>query len=301
MRVPSTQALRALDAFARLGSVWQAAEELSVTRSAVSHQLRLLERELGFTLLRRVGRAMTLTPRGRRYAQDVRKALTAIGDAAVRQDDRGVAGPLTVSCTAGFASLWLCPLIGSFRQRYSDIALRIVTPRQLAEVSNPEADLFIAFGDGHWPGRRVELLSEVKFTPLCSPMLLNQAGGFSAPADLLRVPLLHLVDAEDWIRWFALAGVEQPDPDAGIVFSDLNLVLAAMTAGQGVAMGDELTCGRALAQGLIVRPFEIAINAPRAYYLVMEPQKSADPAVGAFCDWLRGELGQAEAVIRPGR
>ena len=301
MRVPSTQALKALDAFARLGSVWQAADELRVTRSAVSHQLRQLESELGFDLLRRVGRGVALTPRGRRYAADVRRALTAIGDAALRQDDRGVSGPLVVSCTSGFASLWLCPLIGEFQRRYPGIALRVVTPRQLGEVTNPEADVFIAFGDGNWPGRRVELLSEVRFTPLCSPMLLNQAGGFNEPGDLLRVGLLHLVDVEDWTRWFTLAGVEQPDPEAGIIFSDLNLVLAAMTAGQGVAMGDELTCGRALAAGQIVRPFEISIKSTRAYYLVMEPQKTGHPAAGAFCDWLRGHLAEAEAVIKPAR
>jgi len=301
MHLPSIQALRALDSFARLGSVWRAAEELNLTRSAVSHQLRHLERELEFTLLQRRGRGVALTARGRRYAGDVRRALVAIGEAAARQDDRGIAGPLTVSCTSGFASLWLCPLIGDFQRRYPEVALRIVTPRQLGEVTNPEADVFIAFGDGSWPNRKVELLSEVRFTPLCSPMLLNQAGGFEKPADLLKAPLLHLVDFEDWTRWFALAGVELGDPETGIVFSDMNLVLAAMTAGQGIAMGDDLTCGRALAAGRIVRPFELAIKSMRAYYLVMEHQKSGQPAAGAFCDWLRGRLADETNASGGGR
>jgi len=145
----------------------------------------------------------------------------------------------------------------------------------------------------------VELLSEVRFTPLVSPVLLNQAGGFAEPADLLRVPLLHLVDLEDWTRWLALARVELPDPETGILFSDMNLVLSAMTAGQGIAMGDELTCGRALAAGQIVRPFELFIKSTRAYYLVTEPAKSGHPAASAFCDWLRGRLAESEAAIRP--
>lgn len=292
MRTPSTQALRALDAFARHGTVWKAAEELRLTRSAVSHQLRLLEQELGFTLFNRIGKGVGLTARGRRYATDIRKALALIGEAGQQHDDRGIGGGCVVSCTPGFASLWLCTHIGEFVERYPDVALQIRTPRRLDEVVSPEVDIFIAFGDGNWPNRSVELLSEVEFTPLCSPVLLNKAGGFNEPADLLKVPILHLTDAEDWIRWFTLAGVEVADPEAGIVFSDMNLLLAATSAGQGVALGDELTCGPAMAAGTLVRPFEKTVKSLRAYYLVMEPQKTANPTVRAFSDWLRRRLAE---------
>jgi LysR family glycine cleavage system transcriptional activator len=287
VRVPSTQALRALDAFARHGSVWKAADELSLTRSAVSHQLRLLERDLGFALLRRLGRGVGLTAQGRRYANTIRKALTLIGDAATAHGDHAIGGPFLISCTPGFASLWLCVHIGAFLERYPDIALRIRTPRRLDEAADPAVDVFIAFGDGNWPNRSVELLSEVAFTPLCSPALLNKAGGFTEPADFLKVPLLHLAKYEDWTRWFTLAGVALPDPEAGIVFSDMNLLLAAASAGQGVAMGDELTCGQALASGSLVRPFELAVKSLRAYYLVMENRKADRPVARAFRDWLR--------------
>jgi LysR family glycine cleavage system transcriptional activator len=301
-RIPSTQALRALDHFARHGSVWKAADAIGLTRSAVSHQLRLLEGDLGFALLRREGKGVALTARGRRYAASIRKALAMIGEASAPHDDHGVAGPFTVSCTPGFASLWLCTHIGEFLERYPDVALRIRTPRRLDETSNPEVDVFIAFGDGNWPSRTVEPLSEVAFTPLCSPVLLTKAGGFKAPADLLKVPLLHLVEFEDWSRWFALAGVDLPDPEAGIIFSDMNLLLAAATAGQGVAMGDELTCGRALASGSLVRPFELAVKSLRAYYLVMEQQKSGHPVARAFGDWLRRRLAEtAQTAARDAR
>ena len=299
MRIPSTQALRALDAFARCGSVWKAADELRLTRSAVSHQLRLLERELGFELLHRIGRGVGLTPRGRRYANDVRKALAALGEAAVLHDDRGVNGALVISCTPGFASLWLCTHIGEFLARYPDVALRIGTPRRLDEVTDSEVDVFIAFGDGNWPNRSVELLTDVNFTPLCSPVLLNRSGGFNEPKDLLKVPLLHLVEFEDWTRWFALAGVDVADPEAGIIFSDMNLLLAATAAGQGVAMGDELTCGGALASGQLIRPFELTVKSMRAYYVVMAQQKIANSVALVFRDWLRGRLAETASVVRP--
>ena len=285
--------MRALDSFARHGSVWRAADELNLTRSAVSHQLRLLERDLGFVLLQRVGKGVALTPQGRRYALDVRKALTVISEAGQRHDSSGIGGSFHVSCTPGFASLWLCTHIASFQEMYPDVALNIVTPRRLDDVSNTEADVFISFGIGNWPNHAVELLCEIEFTPLCSPSLLNRLGGLTKPQDLLRANLLHLVDFEDWSRWFAATGVENPDPECGIVFSDMNLVFSSAIAGQGVAMGDELTSRKALDEGRLVRPFDIAIKSPRSYFLVTERTKADHPITKAFSSWLESRLAEA--------
>ena len=293
MRIPSTQALRALDSFARHGSVWRAADELHLTRSAVSHQLRLLERDLGFDLLQRIGKGVALTPRGQRYAADVRKALTVLGDAGAQNNGDGVGGSFGISCPPGFASMFLCTHIGEFQLMYPDVALSVLTPRRLDDVSNPEADAFIAFGVGNWPNRAVELLCEVSFTPLCSPTLLNKVGGFSKPADVLRANLLHLSDTEDWARWLALSKVENPDTEGGIFFSDMNLVFSAAIAGQGIALGDELLGRRALSEGRLVKPFEASVPSPRAYFLVFEHAKAGHPVLNAFSDWLRAKLSES--------
>ncbi|UDL94611.1 MULTISPECIES: LysR substrate-binding domain-containing protein [Lichenihabitans] len=300
MRVPSTQALRALDCFARHGSVWRAAEELHLTRSAVSHQLRFLEQDLGFDILKRAGKGVTLTPQGMRYAADVRRALTLLGDAAVQYGDKGIRGSLTVSCTPGFASLWLCTHLAEFKQLYPDVVLRIVTPPRLDDVSNPEVDAFIAYGDGGaWPRHAVELLSEVEFTPLCSPALLNRIGGLTDPLDVFRAVLLHLDTYDDWSRWFQAAGATPLPFEQGVTFSDMNLVLAATTAGQGIAMGDELTCRQALETGQLVRPFDLGIRSSRAYYVVTEHHRTGNAAMQAFSDWLRSRLVQTASVLRP--
>ncbi len=237
---------------------------------------------------------MTLTPRGRRYALDVRKALTVLGDAAERQASTGVGGSFSISCTQGFASLWLCTHIAGFQELYPDVALTILTPPRLDDVSNPNADVFIAFGLGNWPNHAVELLCEIEFTPLCSPSLLNRLGGLSRPQDVLRANLLHLWDFEDWSRWFAATGVENPDPECGIVFSDMNLVFSSAIAGQGIAMGDELTSRKALNEGRLVRPFDIAIKSPRSYFLVAERAKTDHPIAKAFSGWLKSRLAEAE-------
>jgi LysR family glycine cleavage system transcriptional activator len=273
--------------------VWRAADELHLTRSAVSHQLRLLERDLGFDLLQRVGKGVALTPRGRRYALDVRKALTVLGDAAEQHASKGVGGSFSISCTPGFASLWLCTHIAGFQDMYPDVSLRILTPRRLDDVTNPEADVFIAFGLGNWPNHAVELLCEIEFTPLCSPSLLNRIGGLSRPQDVLRTTLLHLGDFEDWSRWFAATGVENPDLERGIVFSDMNLVFSSAIAGQGIAMGDELTSRKPLDEGRLVRPFDIAIKSPRSYFLITEWTKADHPIAKAFGGWLKSRLADA--------
>jgi len=290
MRIPSTQALRALDAFARLGSVQRAADELNLTRSAVSHQLSGLADDLGFALIERAGKGARLTARGLAYAADVRLALGLLEDAGARQREIRLGGRLTISCTAGFGSLWLCPRIGDFRARHPDVALTVLTPRRLDGVEETEADVWIAFGTGPWPERRSKVIGTVDLTPVCSPAHLNRVGGFSEPGELLSQPLLHLVDWDDWRRWTDAARIKAARVERGVIFSDLNLVLAAAAAGQGIAIGDELTCSRAFAEGRLVRPFDITVRSMRAYHLIVAPERADDPLVAAFTDWLEEGL-----------
>lgn len=294
-RIPSTQALRALESFARHGTVWQAADELNLTRSAVSHQLRLLERDLGFQLMNRVGTRVELTPQGMTYAADVRRALSMIAGSASRNAARGISGTLTVSSPPGFASSWLCPKIGGFSEAFPDVSISLVTPRRLDDVSNPDVDIFITFGQGHQPGMEVELLQEVEFTPLCSPILLNRLDSLDQLAGLRATTLLHLTDFQDWEAWFALAGLPAEDARDGIRFSDMNLVYAAALGAQGVAMGDEFICQQAMDSGLLVRPFDLAIRSPRSYHMIVPPEKSGNSASIAFRDWLCGELQSGRA------
>ena len=295
-RIPSTQALRALDSFTRHGSVWKAADELNLTRSAVSHQLRLLERDLGFQLLSRVGTRIELTEQGLGYALDVRKALNTIAGSAVRHANRGVSGSIHVCCTPGFASSWLCSQISGFREAHPDVKLAISTPMRLDDVSNPDVDVFISFGTGYWPDMQVEPLVEVEFTPLCSPVLINKTVSLSDPADIRKTCLLHLGDDDDWEEWLRIAGVDPAYAQTGIVFSDMNLVYAAAMSGQGIAMGDEFICRHAMATGQLVRPFDINIKSKRAYYLVVSEAKADNKTVIAFCDWLKEEVMKNEAA-----
>ena len=148
MRYPSITALRALDAVARLGSVTAAAQQLSLTRSAISHQIISLEQSLGFALTERVGRGIGLTYQGQCYAREVRRILADIQDAGRRFDGLSVSGKLRISCNPGFASFWLCNHINGFLRQYPQVQLQVVSPRSQDDTSDAEADLFIAYGIG---------------------------------------------------------------------------------------------------------------------------------------------------------
>jgi LysR family glycine cleavage system transcriptional activator len=285
-RIPPIHALRALDAFARLGTVWEAAEELGITRSAVSHRLAMLETIVGFEVASRSGKGIALTPRGKRYAHDVKRSLALLAEAHEEGSSKPVEGSLRISSTAGFASMWLCNHIASFQAEYPNLCLQIITSRELGEATDRDVDLFIAFGDGNWPKHTVQHLYDVEFLPMCSPALQNMQGGLNQPADVLRFPLLHLQQWDDWRKWLAVSGIEFPQRGAGIIFSDMMLVQTAAIAGQGIMMGDEITCAGALAIGQLVSPFSTKIKSRGGYYLVRSRQRRLNPAIVAFTRWL---------------
>jgi LysR family glycine cleavage system transcriptional activator len=292
-------ALHALDAFARTGTVWEAAERLGITRSALSHRLAMLETVLGFEVAVRSGKGIALTPRGRRYALEVQKSLAVLHDA---QDEghKPIGGNLRISSTPGFASMWLCNHIGAFHGEHPDLNLQIVAGRELDDVEDREIDLFIVFGEGSWPKHHVQHLYEVEFLPMCSPALLNMQARINEPADLLRFPLLHLNTWDDWRQWLSQNGVQLPRGGAGIRFSDLMLVQSAAINAQGVMMGDEITCSAALASGQLVCPFAAKVKSNAGYYLVRSGHRRPSAASLAFSRWLNLLVKRVGAELQLG-
>lgn len=294
-RLPSMRALRALDAFARHGSVWQAADDLHLTRSAVSHRLRLLERDLDFALIEREGSRVALTPQGRNYAAEVARMLTLLAEAGARQRaNRDIGGSLTISVTPGFGAAWLAPRIGQFAALHPAVALHVVAPQRLDDTEQPGVDLFIGFlrlTDGlRRDGVDIRVIAPVVFTPLCAPALLG--GAPADPARIAMLPLLHLRNRDDWGRWFDIAGQSATDRP-GLIFSDVNLTLSAALAGQGVMLGDPFSCGPSLAAGHLVAPSDVFLPSGHGYVL-MVPKGRADSSrvLAAFLAWIDDELGR---------
>jgi LysR family glycine cleavage system transcriptional activator len=157
-------------------------------------------------------------------------------------------------------------------------------------VSDREVDVFVAFGTGNWPGMASMLLAEIEFAPYCSPRLVSEVGGRLEIEHLERLTLLHMGSYDDWTRWFAACG-RVMDSQRGIIFPNMYLVLSAAIASLGVAIGDNLTCMVALAQGQLTKPFPLSIRSFESYYIVAEPTRLERPIARLFADWLRAKLG----------
>lgn len=286
---PSTQSLRALTSFARTGSVWKTADELNLTPSAVTYQLRLLERSLGFKLFQRVGTRVSLTEQGQAFALDVRQALATISSSAARYGNKGVSGTINICSTPGFAGGWLCSNIAGFNEAYPDVRIRLQTQPVRDGVGRPDIDAFIVFGGGYWPDMEVSLLVEIEITPVCSPNYAHAV--LKHPPDLKKVRFLQIVgDEQEWELWLAAAGADPLLARNGITFFDANLCYSAAMYSQGIALGDQFTCRAALANGLLIRPFEVVTRSRRSYYLVCPASKAESPTVAAFSTWIKSEI-----------
>src|SRR5579872_3718800 len=189
--LPSLNGLRAFEAAARHLSFTQAASELNVTQTAISHQIRRLEEELGLRLFIRKNRALALTPKARDYLPGVRAAfndLRLATDRLLRKDDDHV---LTVSTLASLAAKWLLPRLTAFQEAHPGIDVRITTSTALVDFKAGDVDAAIRYGRGHWPGVRTEWLMADELFPVCSPSLLKGDKPLRCPEDLAHRTLLH--------------------------------------------------------------------------------------------------------------
>jgi LysR family transcriptional regulator, glycine cleavage system transcriptional activator len=288
-RLPSLNGLRAFEAAARHLSFTLAASELNVTQTAISHQIRRLEEELGIRLFVRQNRALALTPEARDYLPGVRAAfndLRLATDRLLRKDDDKV---LTVSTLASLAAKWLLPRLTDFQEHHPGIDVRITTSTSLVDFQRDNVDAAIRYGRGQWPGLRADWLMADELFPVCSPSLLHGGKPLRCPEDLKSHMLLHTSNAnsDDWRLWLTAAGLpadiaRQP----GITFDMIFMTIQAAIDGIGVAMGRTSYVRDDIAKGRLVVPFKIALPADAGFYLVAPEGRREAPKLAAFREWM---------------
>ncbi|AND92785.1 LysR family glycine cleavage system transcriptional activator [Bradyrhizobium diazoefficiens] len=288
-RLPSLNGLRAFEAAARHLSFTLAASELNVTQTAISHQIRRLEEELGIRLFIRQNRALALTPEARDYLPGVRAAfndLRLATDRLLRRDDDKV---LTLSTLASLAAKWLLPRLTDFQEQHPGIDVRITTSTSLVDFQRDDVDAAIRYGRGQWPGLRADWLMADELFPVCSPSLLRGDKPLQRPEDLRNHPLLHTSNAnsDDWRLWLTAAGLpadiaKQP----GITFDMIFMTIQAAIDGIGVAMGRTSYVQDDIAKGRLVVPFKIALPADAGFYLVAPEGRREAPKLAAFRQWI---------------
>jgi LysR family glycine cleavage system transcriptional activator len=294
-RLPPLNALRAFEAGARHLSFTKAAEELFVTQAAVSHQVKLLEEDLGVSLFRRMTRKLALTEEGRALQRVAGEALDAIAEVAgeLRAGSRG--RTLSLSLTPTFGVKWLAQRIGRFWAAHPDIDLRLHHSIHLVDFARDEVDAAVRWGGGTWPGVEAVYLMRAGQTPVCAPELLQGPHPLREAADLRHHTLLHERDYVEWAQWLAVAGAPEIDPRRGPVIDDISVLHQAAIDGQGVALESENMVRADLEAGRLVKPFDVDLDEHNAYYLVAPPKAFERPNVQAFRDFLLAEL-KAEAA-----
>jgi len=291
-RLPPLNALRAFEAAARHLSFTKAADELYVTQAAVSHQIKSLEEALGLKLFRRLNRALLLTEEGQTYLPSVRSALDTLAVATERLTRQDETGRLTVSAIPSFASLWLVPRLSRFREQNPDIDIRLDANEHLVDFDAGDVDVAIRYGRGNYPGLVSERFMNEDLFPVCAPSLLKGPHPLREPGDLRHHTLLHDDMRMDWRMWCMAAGVDDIDVTRGPTFNASDMVIRAAIDGQGVALGRSALALDALADGRLVKPFDVALESDFAYYVVC-PETDVDrPKVQAFWDWVFAEVGR---------
>jgi LysR family transcriptional regulator, glycine cleavage system transcriptional activator len=290
------QALRALEAAARTGSLTRAAEALSVTHGAISHQIKALEATVGVPLIERAGRGIRMTDDGERLATRVRAALADVADALREATERNNPRQLRVSVTPSFAARWLLPRLGKFLARHPDIDLDVRSSITLVDFRRDDTDIAIRHGFGGWPDVHAEHILSDTYFPVCSPRLAPKLP--RSPAELARYTLLRS-DDEWWKPWFDAVGLDWVEPSRGPIFNDSALMLQAAVEGQGVALARTSLLGNDVRNGLLVRLFDIDVPAPRRYYLVYPPRLAGSPKLALFRAWLQDEIRGEQPVHSP--
>lgn len=320
--------LRAFDAVARHLNFRMAAEEMSLTQSAISRQIQALEHEVGTSLFLRHTRSVALTSAGNLLHRSAGASLERI-DSAVRQI-RQSTGRQSVSITtwASFASMWLIPRLEAFQREHPDIDIRIDATDAAIDMHNTDVDLALRYAAPAPATAGAERLFGEQLTVVASPWLLKNQP-IQNVADLMRCTLIEAGDAYrtqhmewlSWQRWLDTYGTAAPDlnqagaiqhprthqrlgpqqplsPARWLYFNYAHQIVQAALTGQGVALARLPLVAESLANGGLVEVLPgMRLTSPLAYWLLMAPHSSARPEVRAFCDWLRQQASDTRHAI----
>jgi len=289
-------ALRAFESAARHLSFVAAAEELSVTPAAISHQIKKLEEYLGVSLFRRRTRGLVLVEAGQLLAKELHSVFLNLDQAMehVMEADRG--GSLALSVAPTFAAMWLIPRLQNFYSLHPDIDVRISTSLGLVDFQRDDFDAAIRLGHGQWSGLEAIKLFDESVIPMCSPRLLEGQNAIRKPADLKKHILLHNhsmdfdPNAPTWQTWLEETGTRGVDVSRGMHFSLPDHGLQAAIDGAGVVLGWRFLSAKDVEAGRVVELFDAAIPLGSTFYLVYPEAQSRRPNIAALRNWILEEV-----------
>ncbi|GAA0697628.1 transcriptional regulator GcvA [Marinobacterium maritimum] len=290
-RLPPLNALRSFESAARHQSFNEAAEELCVTPSAISHQVKSLEEFLGLKLFRRERRQVSLTAAGERYLPSIQLALDEVESATRRLMTSPNLSAVNISVAPAFLSRWLVPRISRFQEQYPDVELRFSATTGYVDFEHSDTDMAVYYGEGDWKGVDIHFLRHLVSTPVCNPALMEK--GLKEPGDLLNTTLIHVTGRrQEWQQILNQLGVRATGLTRTMSFSSTALAVSAAIEGIGVALADRALVQRELDSGQLVVPFDITLDKPKGFYLVYQEKRQLTYGMEAFRDWMLQEMQQ---------
>jgi LysR family glycine cleavage system transcriptional activator len=287
-KIPPFAALRAFEALARGGTLQEAADELHISSSAVSHQVKSLETFLSAKLAIRKSHGLELTPIGHQLLAGLGDALDRIEAATLSVLQSRKKGGVTVHLFQSLAQLWLIPQLGDFLSANPDISVKLVSKFEDVDLSGADVDLDFKYAVAPPIGPFVvEKLFDEIMMPVCSPEYLRMNGPIERPADLLDHRLIgSSYDLDEWNIWFKAVGVETPPVDLRLVFDQRSQVLQAAGEGLGIGMDRRPLGDLMLKRGFLVAPISAPVPTNAGYYLLAPHRSSVLPHVKQFRAWL---------------
>nr|WP_280520194.1 LysR substrate-binding domain-containing protein [Acinetobacter sp. F-1] len=293
-QVPAIKTLQAFEQTARLGSVAKAAEVLSLTPSAVSHQIAKLEEMIGQSLFIRGARGVTLTPSGERYYQEVTNILHSLVLATEQASNNSPKDSLYIHSSPSFGLLWLMPRLESFKEKYPLIQVNLSCSYENLHFTRDKIDIDIRHGISNWTGVEIRTVRSEKLEVLASPKLLERSPVFK-PKDLLKKELiLSKSTLVTWPQWFAHQGLSIPEFPYTFSFDRSYMSLEAATHGLGFVLESNILTQNYLESGKLVKvfsdDFSIAIS---AHHLVYPRTHENIMKVNHFLNWINEEINKS--------
>lgn len=293
-------ALLAFEAAARHRNFTLAARELHLTRVAISRQIKLLEDDLGVVLFHRQHRGVTLTPEGEDLYATVSAGFQKIAATQRRLRTRGRHTRVNVSITVSFATFWLLPRLGAFREQHPELDLRLIVSDKYLNLREEGIDVAIRWGNVNTAGYTVQSLFPGAVIPICSPAYAQQHQPLGSPADLLEARLIHLEGSyrpqAKWPNWFAHFGLSLPAEPRGIFVDSYTSMVQAAMAGEGVGLGDTPFLDHLVDEGSLVWPLDVPPVERETFYLVENITTPVNTAARAFCEWLLAQVAILKAA-----
>lgn len=268
-----------------------AAEELSITASAVSHQIKKLEQHLGINLFKRDKRRVKLTPIGERYLISINQALNGIDVATQDITSNPKMDIVRISVAPNFLIRWLIPRLHRFQSKYPDVELQINSSNRPVDLNTSDTDMAIYFGYGDLHDIDVELLYKVSLVPVCSETLLKEQYPLDTPQDLQHYPLIHVSKRlYEWPEWLHINNIEYRGFSRGLQLSSSQLSTTAARENLGIALADRTLSSPEIESGTLIMPFDILLDTQRAFYLVHNKNPMMTYGMRAFKEWLINEV-----------